>query len=117
MATLLAVPLPAAVAPPAGMAPSINGGGEGPGPGSGPAGLAVRPGSGAEATALLRQALAERPDCVLLEGTLRDAVPPDLLASAMNGDATLFAVVPDVRGRGTPPDVEQYVRSALGIET
>lgn len=80
------------------------------------AGLDVRTGSAADAPTLLRQALAERPDCVLLEGTLRDAVPPDLLASAMAGDSTLFAVVPDVRGRGTPPDVEHYVRTALGIE-
>jgi vacuolar-type H+-ATPase subunit F/Vma7 len=80
------------------------------------AGLDVRTGGAKDAPALLRQALAERPECVLLEGTLREAVPPDLLASAMAGDATLFAVVPDVRGRGTPPDVEQYVRSALGIE-
>jgi vacuolar-type H+-ATPase subunit F/Vma7 len=80
------------------------------------AGLEVRTGATSDAAVLLRQALAERPDCVLLEGTLCDAVPPALLASAMAGDAPLFAVVPDVRGRGAPPDVVQYVRSALGIE-
>jgi vacuolar-type H+-ATPase subunit F/Vma7 len=80
------------------------------------AGLDVRTGAASDTSALLRQALAERPDCVLLEGTLCDAVPADLLASAMAGDAPLFAVVPDVRGRGAPPDVVQYVRSALGIE-
>jgi vacuolar-type H+-ATPase subunit F/Vma7 len=80
------------------------------------AGLDVRTGSAADAPVLLRQALAEHPDCVLLEGTLRDVMPADMLAEAMADDSTLFAVVPDVRGRGTPPDVEQYVRNALGIE-
>lgn len=80
------------------------------------AGLDVRTGAASDASALLRQALAERPDCVLLEGTLCDAVPPALLASALAGDAPLFAVVPDVRGRGAPPSLVHYVRGALGIE-
>jgi hypothetical protein len=28
----------------------------------------------------------------------------------------LFAVIPDVRGRGAPPDLAAMVRNALGIE-
>jgi vacuolar-type H+-ATPase subunit F/Vma7 len=80
------------------------------------AGLDVRTGTSADAALLLRQALAERPDCVFLEGTLCDAVPPALLASALAGDAPLFAVVPDVRGRGAPENLVHYVRGALGIE-
>ncbi|MDH4104653.1 MAG: hypothetical protein OEW50_09290 [Gammaproteobacteria bacterium] len=80
------------------------------------AGLDVRTCEASDASVLLRQALAERPDCVFLEGTLCDAVPPALLASALAGDAPLFAVVPDVRGRGAPANLVHYVRGALGIE-
>ena len=80
------------------------------------AGLDVRNGDASDAPALLRQALAERPECVLLEGTLLDSIPPALLDDALTGEATLFAVVPDVSGRGAPPDLARYVRDALGIE-
>ena len=80
------------------------------------AGLDVRSGDASDAPALLRQALAERPECVLLDGTLVDSIPASLLESAQAGEATLFAVVPDVRGRGAPADLTRYVRDALGIE-
>lgn len=81
------------------------------------AGLDVRAGAAAEAAALLQQALYERPDCVLLDGTLLDFVPAALFETALGAESTLFAVVPDVRGRGAPPDLVQYVRNALGIES
>jgi vacuolar-type H+-ATPase subunit F/Vma7 len=80
------------------------------------AGLDVRHTDSDAAPLLLQQALAERPECVLLDGTLVDSIPPSLLASALDGEATLFGVVPDVRGRGAPPDLARYVRDALGIE-
>lgn len=80
------------------------------------AGLDVRTGAPADAAERLRQALAERPDCVLLDGTLLEFVPAALFDSARAAESTLFAVVPDIRGRGAAPDLVQYVRSALGIE-
>jgi vacuolar-type H+-ATPase subunit F/Vma7 len=80
------------------------------------AGIEVRTAEPGDATERLRHSLAERPDCVLFDGTLLDVVPPALLESALATDSTLFAVVPDVRGRGAPPDMVQYVRSALGID-
>lgn len=80
------------------------------------AGLDVRNADASDAQVLLRQSLAERPECVLLDGTLLDSIPPALLDSALAGEATLFAVVPDVSGRGAPPDLARYVRDALGIE-
>jgi vacuolar-type H+-ATPase subunit F/Vma7 len=81
------------------------------------AGLDVRTGDASDAPALLRQALAERPECVLIDGTLLDSVPPALLETALAGEPTLFAVVPDVSGGGAPPDLARHVRDALGIET
>lgn len=80
------------------------------------AGLDVRT-AAADATAeLLRNALAERPECVFLDGSLIEFVPPALLERAHAAGPTLFAVVPDIRGRGAPPDVVQFVRGALGID-
>lgn len=80
------------------------------------AGLDARTGDSGDAAERLRQALAERPDCVLLDGTLLDFVPATLFDTALTATSTLFAVVPDVRGRGAPPDLVHYVRTALGIE-
>ena len=80
------------------------------------AGLDTRTSAPGDTAEYLRQALAERPDCVLLDGTLVEFVPPELIERAQAADPTLFAVVPDVRGRGTPPDLVQLVRNALGIE-
>lgn len=81
------------------------------------AGVDVRTAEPGNAAELLRLSLAERPDCVLLDGTLLDAVPPALFADALASESTLFAVVPDIRGRGAPPDLGRYVRNALGIES
>jgi vacuolar-type H+-ATPase subunit F/Vma7 len=80
------------------------------------AGLDVRAAAPGDAAELLRQALAERPDCVLLDGRLGETVPPALLERAQNLGTTLFAIVPDVRGRGAPPDLERSVRNVLGID-
>ncbi|HET9694879.1 MAG TPA: V-type ATP synthase subunit F [Steroidobacteraceae bacterium] len=80
------------------------------------AGLEVRvtdPGGAGEA---LRQALAGDDDCVLFSGQLTDDVPPALLRQALEGIEPPFAVVPDVRGLGAPPDLVLEVRNALGIE-
>lgn len=80
------------------------------------AGVDARVASAGDAATLLRQAFAERPDCVLLDGTLVDYVPALELEHALVALSPLFAVIPDVRGRGTPPDLAHTVRSALGID-
>ena len=80
------------------------------------AGVDARVAAPGDAAELLRHALGEHPDCVFLDGTLVDFVPPALLASALDTEPTVFAVVPDVRGRGAPPDLVHEVRSALGID-
>jgi hypothetical protein len=53
---------------------------------------------------------------VLLDGTLVDYVPAVELEHALVALSPLFAVVPDIRGRGTPPDLTRMVRNALGID-
>ena len=80
------------------------------------AGVDARVAAAGDAAAMLRQAFSERPDCVLLDGTLVDYVPAVELERALVALAPLFAVVPDVRGRGTPPDLARTVRNALGID-
>ncbi len=69
-----------------------------------------------EAGEALRQALTSDEDCILFSGRLVDFVPPALLQQALQGIEPLFAVVPDVRGAGAPPDLASEVRNALGIE-
>ena len=66
--------------------------------------------------AAMRQAFSERPDCVLFDGTLVDYVPVAELEHALLGLAPLFAIVADVRARGTPPNLARLVRNALGID-
>lgn len=80
------------------------------------AGLDVRTAAADDTAELLRNTLAERPECVFLDGNLLDFVPPPLLERALAPGPTLFAVIPDIRGRGAPPDVVQMVRNALGID-
>jgi len=80
------------------------------------AGVDARVASAGDAAAMLRQAFTERPDCVLLDGTLVDYVPSAELEHALVALSPLFAVIPDVRGRGTPPDLAGTVRNALGID-
>ena len=80
------------------------------------AGVDARVASAGDAAAMLRQAFSEAPDCVLLDGTLVEYVPPVELERALVALAPLFAVIPDVRGRGTPPNLARTVRNALGID-
>jgi vacuolar-type H+-ATPase subunit F/Vma7 len=80
------------------------------------AGVETRVATPGDAAESLRGALADGAECVLLDGALSGCVPPALLATALGADAPLFAVVPDVRGRGQPPDLARSVRNALGIE-
>ena len=81
------------------------------------AGLDARTAAAGDAGEQLRNALAEAPDCVLLDGGLAEFVPPALLERAYTADVPLFAVLPDLRGRGAPPDLARTVRNALGIDT
>jgi vacuolar-type H+-ATPase subunit F/Vma7 len=80
------------------------------------AGVDARVVSAGDAAASLRQACSERPDCVLFDGALVDYVPVAELEHALAARSPLFAVIPDVRGRGTPPDLARTVRNALGID-
>ena len=80
------------------------------------AGVDARVAAAGDAAAMLRQAFAEKPDCVLLDGTLVDYVPVVELEHALGALAPLFAVIPDVRGRGTPADIGRTVRNVLGID-
>ena len=80
------------------------------------AGVDARVAAAGDAAAMLRQALSEVPDCVLLDGTLVEYVPVVELEHALVALAPLFAVVPDIRGQGTPPDLVRTVRNALGID-
>jgi vacuolar-type H+-ATPase subunit F/Vma7 len=80
------------------------------------AGVETRVTSPREAADALREALAGDDECVLLSGRLVDQVPASLLAVALQADTPLFAVIPDVRGEGQPPDLAGEVRNALGID-
>ena len=81
------------------------------------AGVDTRVTAAGDAAAMWRQALTERPDCVLLDGALVDYVPAAELERALVAVSPLCAVVPDVRGRNAPPDLARTVRNALGIES
>jgi vacuolar-type H+-ATPase subunit F/Vma7 len=80
------------------------------------AGVDARVAAASDVAAMLRQAFSERPDCVLLDGKLVDGVPAIEIEQALVAFAPLFAIVPDIRGRGSPPDLARTVRNALGIE-
>lgn len=80
------------------------------------AGLDARTAVPGDAGEHLRTALADAPDCVLLDGALAEFVPPALLEQAYSTGAPLFAVVPDILGHGAPPDLTRTVRNALGID-
>jgi vacuolar-type H+-ATPase subunit F/Vma7 len=81
------------------------------------AGVDTRVATTGDAALQLRRARAEPNDCVLLEGTLLDGVPIAELQSALLADTPALLVIPDVMGRGAPPDLAHEVRLALGIET
>ena len=81
------------------------------------AGVATRVTEPGDAADVLRQALGGDSECVLFSGPLAESVPPALLLQALEALEPPFAVVPDVRGVGAPPDLLREVRNALGIET
>jgi vacuolar-type H+-ATPase subunit F/Vma7 len=81
------------------------------------AGVETRVTEAAGAADALRQALTtDDAECVLLTGEFVASVPAPLLQQALEAVEPLFAVVPDVRGAGAPPDLVREVRNALGIE-
>jgi len=80
------------------------------------AGVDTRVAAAGDAAETLRQAFSVHPDCVLFDGTLVDYVPAAELEHALVALSPLFAVIPDVRGRGTPPNLARMVRNALGID-
>jgi vacuolar-type H+-ATPase subunit F/Vma7 len=80
------------------------------------AGVDTRVAAAGDAAETLRQAFSEHPDCVLFDGTLVDYVPAAELERALVALSPLFAVIPDVRGRGAPPNLARMVRNALGID-
>jgi vacuolar-type H+-ATPase subunit F/Vma7 len=53
---------------------------------------------------------------LVITAELAARLPPALLASAKAANGPLLLVIPDVRGRVTPPDPAALVRSQLGIE-
>jgi vacuolar-type H+-ATPase subunit F/Vma7 len=73
----------------------------------------IEPGAAGDA---LREALDGDDDCVLFSGRLTEFVPAALLRQALETLDPLFAVVPDILGHGTPPDLVRETRNALGIE-
>jgi vacuolar-type H+-ATPase subunit F/Vma7 len=81
------------------------------------AGLDTRVAAPGDAAETLRQAVADGSDCILLSAMLAGYVPAATLATALTGAEPLFALVPDIRGRGAPPDLAHQVRAALGIDT
>lgn len=80
------------------------------------AGVDTRIATLGDAAQQLRRARAEPSDCVLLDGTVAAGVPPGELQSALLADTPALLVIPDVAGRGTPPDLAHEVRLSLGIE-
>lgn len=81
------------------------------------AGLDTRIAGPGDAAETLRRALGEPNDCVLFDAGLSEFVPSPELDAALAAEAPLFAVVPDIRGRGAPPPLAHTVRNALGIES
>ena len=81
------------------------------------AGLDARVASQGDAGEVVRQALADECECVLFAAGLSDCIPATLLDAALVDDDPLFALVPDIRARETPPDLARQVRAALGIDT
>ena len=81
------------------------------------AGLDARVASAGDAGEVVRQALEDECECVLFAAGLRDCIPAALLDTVLVGDEPLFALVPDIRARETPPDLAHQVRAALGIDT
>jgi vacuolar-type H+-ATPase subunit F/Vma7 len=72
----------------------------------------------ADALATLRRASADGAELILLSAPFAALLPVDELVAALERETPpLVAVVPDVFGCGTPPDLAHEVRGALGIES
>jgi vacuolar-type H+-ATPase subunit F/Vma7 len=70
----------------------------------------------ADGISVLQPAATGAAELILLSSTLASGLPPAELVQALARGTPLLAIVPDVFGRATPPDLAHEVRSALGIE-
>jgi vacuolar-type H+-ATPase subunit F/Vma7 len=73
------------------------------------------PGEG-ETAEVYRRAVADGADLILLSAERAADLEAAELDAALVGLRPLTAIVPDVFGRRSPPDVAREVRIALGIE-
>lgn len=71
----------------------------------------------ADATPILQSPAAAGIELILLSSAVAASLPPGELEQALARTAPLLAIVPDVFGRGVPPDLAHEVRGALGIES
>jgi len=71
----------------------------------------------ADGTSVLQSAATGAAELILLSSRLASGLPPEELVQALTRVTPLLAIVPDVFGRGTPPDLAHEVRNALGIES
>jgi vacuolar-type H+-ATPase subunit F/Vma7 len=72
----------------------------------------VPPDGAAEALAVARESAS----LVLIAPSQAAAVPAVALAEALTSFAPLTLVVDDILGHEAPPDLEQLLRRALGVE-
>lgn len=70
-----------------------------------------------ETAEVLRRAIADGAEIVLLSAEYAGRLDPVELSNALLAEQPLVAIVPDVYGRCSPPDVAREVRLALGIES
>ncbi len=70
-----------------------------------------------ETSEVFRRTIAEGAEIVLLSAEYAGRIDPAELSTALLAEQPLVAIVPDVHGRFSPPDVAREVRLALGIES
>jgi len=99
------------------MAPIVYVGDEATAAGFRLAGLATVTPDPGDVAAALRRAIEEGAELILMSGEMAAQVPLAELETALLQEAPLFAIAPDVHGRGAAPDLAHEVRGALGIET
>jgi vacuolar-type H+-ATPase subunit F/Vma7 len=71
----------------------------------------------ADALAVVQRAQADGAELLLLSAPLAARLPVAELERMLTQEFPLVSIVPDVFGRGTPPDLAHLVRGALGIES
>ncbi len=81
------------------------------------AGAEVRVPVPAETSDVLRRAIADGAELILLSASSASDLDPEELEAALVAEQPLVALVPDVFGRRAAPDVAREVRLALGIES